>query len=103
MLTSSWVTEDSYPETSCDFFLSFFFFFQSDRPAQFDARRKKSEDGLNSIYYIYDFLKYNTYFDQHCCSSFRSAFSAPVNKPALRLPQKRVKSCLEITFHTECD
>ena len=44
--------------TSCDFFLSFFFFFQSDRPTDpisgnaFDAKRKKKGMGLHRIQVI---------------------------------------------------
>ena len=49
-LTSSWGTKTSYSETSCDFFFSFFF--QSDRPTQYQEvevhstpNEKKNEDG----------------------------------------------------------
>ena len=97
---SSWGTSASYSETSCEFFIGFFFF-QSDRPNQYQethstlnekkrgmALRKwklkrnkstvlKGNDSLQYQYnYIYDYMKID-HFSHHCfffCTGSLSTF-----------------------------
>ena len=56
LLTSSWSTRAYYSDTSCDFFLGFFF--QSDRPTQYQethstVNEEKKGDGLSQEYSRY--------------------------------------------------